>query len=281
MTGAIDILCYFFSHEAIQKYWYDCEELYRVVLWWQMQDRVQGRSLDEFVALLDEAGVEKVLIPATKMMSYKTKKMLWDISPDEVLAVVQSKPDRFVGMAGFNPYSGMAGVQEVEHAVRTLGFRGVHLHTYGFGLELDHRKYYPLYAKCVELGVPVVMQVGHSAEHMPSALGRPILVDTIALDFPDLNIVGAHTGWPWTDEMIALAWKHENVYIGIDAHHPRYLDPSLLRFMKSRGRTKVLWGTNYPVVAHASANYMREHLGLSPEVQDLILRENARKLFGL
>lgn len=278
---AIDFHCNLFTPESIQKNWYDQPEIHRLIKWWRMEDRVQGRSVDDFVAMMDEAGLEKALIPAIRMMSYQKKVMVWDIQEEEVHAVVKRYPDRLVGLCGFNPLEKMDGVRRVERAVREFGFRGVYIHTYGFGITLDDRLYYPLYAKCVELGIPVSMQVGHSAEHMPNELGRPIHLDNVALDFPELNIIGAHTGWPWTEEMISLAWKHENVFLGIDAHHPKYLEPSIVHFMKTRGQNKVLYGTNYPAVYHKdSIDSIRNDLGLSEKVVDKVLRGNATRVYG-
>ena len=66
----------------------------------------------------------------------------------------------------------------------------------------------------------------HSAEFMPSACGKPLLLDDIAIWFPELRLVGGHTGWPWTEELIAMAWKHPNVYIAVSGHSPQYWDPS-------------------------------------------------------
>lgn len=278
---AIDIMCYLFTREAIKRDWYEQEEMVRVIRWWHLEEQVRGYTVPEFVALLDEAGVDKVCIPAVKIMSYRTRQMIWDTSLAEVVEVVEQRPDRFVGFAGFNPFEGMRGVREVERAVRVHGFRGVYIHSYGFGLPVNDRRFYPLYTKCAELGIPVSMQVGHSAEHMPSEMGRPIHMDDIALDFPELTLIGAHTGWPWADELIALAWKHENVYIGIDAHLPQYLDPSLIRFMKGRGQDKVLYGTNWPVISHKSSLEQLDTLGLSAPVKAKVLRENAARLFRL
>ena len=279
---AIDFHCNFFTPEAFKKYWYDQEEMYRVIKWWHMEERTKGHTPDAFVAMMDDAGLDKALVPAIRMMSYQTKKMVWDIQEEEVSEVVKQHPGRLYGLAGFNPLEKMDGVRRVERAVRDLGFKGVYIHTYGFGIPLNDRIYYPVYAKCVELGVPVSMQVGHSAERMPSEYGRPIYLDTIALDFPELKLVGTHTGWPWTEEMSALAWKHENVYLGIDAHHPKYLEPSLLHFMKTRGQDKVVYGTNFPAVMHKdSIACIRNSIGLSEKVAEKILHANAARVYGL
>jgi predicted TIM-barrel fold metal-dependent hydrolase len=279
---AIDFHCNLFTPESIRKNWHGAPEMARLIRWWKMEERVQGRSVAEFVQMMDRAGCDKVLVPAIRMFSYKEKTLVWDITEEEVLETVQAAGGRVVGLAGFNPFKGMHSVRQVEKAVREYGFKGCYVHPYGWGLPLNDRKFYPLYAKCAELGVPVSMQVGHSAEHMPNECGRPIYLDDIALDFPELRLIGAHTGWPWTEEMISLAWKHENVYLGIDAHHPKYLEASLLNFMKTRGQNKVIWGTNYPALMHEEAiRVVRTDLGLSDKVAEKILHGNAARVYGL
>lgn len=279
---AIDFHCNLFTPESIRKNWHGASEMARLIKWWKMEERVQGRTVAEFVQMMDRAGCDKVLVPAIRMFSYKEKTPVWDITEEEVLETVRQANGRVVGLAGFNPFKGMQSVRQVEKAVREYGFKGCYVHPYGWGLPLNDRKFYPLYAKCAELGVPVSMQVGHSAEHMPNECGRPIHLDDIALDFPELRLIGAHTGWPWTEEMISLAWKHENVYLGIDAHHPKYLEPSLLNFMKTRGQNKVIWGTNYPAVMHEEAiRIIRTDLGLGDKVAEKILHGNAARVYGL
>ena len=85
---------------------------------------------------------------------------------------------------------------------------------------------------------------------MPSEPGRPIpYVDEVALAFPELKIVCGHIGHPWTDEMISLAWKYENVYIDTSAYLPRYYPQQLTHFMNSYGQNKVLFGTNFPMLS--------------------------------
>lgn len=278
----IDFHCNLFTPESIEKNWFGAPEMMRLITWWKMENRIKGKTVAEFVKMLDEAGCDKAFVPAIRMYSYKRKCMVWDITEEEVLEVVKASGGRIVGLAGFNPFQGMESVRQVERAVKEYGFKGVYIHPYGWGIPLNHRQWYPLYAKCAELGVPVSMQVGHSAEHMPNEFGRPIHMDDIALDFPELNIIGAHTGWPWTEEMISLAWKHENVFLGIDAHHPRYLEPTLLQFIKTRGQNKVLWGTNYPAVMHKDAiEVIRNELDIPEKIVEKILHKNAERVYKL
>ena len=121
----------------------------------------------------------------------------------------------------------MAGCGNSSAAVREYGFVGAHLYPHWFELAPDHARYYPFYAKCCELDVPIMMQVGQcldlpararAAERRPADHARPV-----ACDFPELKLIGIHIGMPWTEEMIAMAWKHENVFIGSDAYAPKLL----------------------------------------------------------
>ncbi len=169
--------------------------------------------------------------------------------------------------------------------MRDYGFIGAHFYPHWFELAPDHAKWYPFYAKCVELDVPIQLQVGQSMVYDPRyprrSVGRPITLDTVACDFPELKIVGIHVGIPWTDEMIAMAWKHANVYIGSDAHSPKYWPASFVHFIKSFGKDKVLFGTDFPVLDFERTMKEIDALGFSDEVRAKFLRDNAIKLYKL
>ncbi|MDY7035084.1 MAG: amidohydrolase family protein [Thermodesulfobacteriota bacterium] len=280
---AIDFMGYPFTKEYFENHWFNTVELMKLAKWWGFEDRVRkGWTPEEMVELMDEAGVEKHCMVQFIMRSYQDQKVVVDVKPEEMTRIIEKFPDRFIGFAGINPHKKMEGVREMERGIKDHGFKAAYLHVYGFGIPIDHKLLYPFYAKCEELGVPVSMQVGHSAEAMPSALARPILMDDIALDFPKLTLVGSHTGWPWCEEMIAMAWKHDNVYIGMDAHMPRFWDPSLLTFVKTRGRDKVIWGTNGPTAfTHEHILKQINELNLKEEVKRKLLRDNARKVLKL
>lgn len=278
--GAIDYWCNLFTDEGIKQTFEDPKEVADVVEWWGL--KFTGKTVDQFVADMDAADVDVVMIPSAKMSSFDTGQLIWDVSEEQVAEVANAAPaGRIKGLFGIDPREGMAGVRRLEEWVKEGTFIGAHLHPYGFNIPVNHRRLYPFYAKCAELGVPVVMQVGHSAERMPSAMGRPILIDDIALDFPELTIVGAHTGWPWVEELVALAWKHRNVYIGTSAHHPKYWDPALVAFANTRGRGKVLFGTDYPVMEYQDALDAIDQLPLRDAARDLVKGDAARSIFNL
>src|SRR5262249_21976778 len=110
------------------------------------------------------------------------------------------------GVASVDLYQPMAAVRELRRCVPELGFRALPIVPWLWALPPDDRRYYPLYADFIELGIPFCLQVGHTGPMRPSEPGRPIpYLDRVALEFPELTIVGGHIGWPWTAEMIALA----------------------------------------------------------------------------
>ena len=240
---------------------------------------VYGMEAEEMIAAMDEAGFEKTFLAAMKMWSHRDNKLIWAPPVEKVYELTQKYPGRFVGLAGYNPFRIKDSLDELEKAVKEYGFKGVYAHTLGFGIPPNDRRMYPCYAKCVDLGIPFALQVGHSAEIMPSEPGRPIYLDEVALDFPELTIIGSHTGYPWCEEMIALASKFPNVYADCSAWPPRMLNKSFVEFMGRVGRSKVLFGTNGLGFKDIKEEFLQ--LGLKEEVNRAIFRENAVKVYKL
>lgn len=231
-------------------------------------------SATELVEAMDASGVEIALIPAQMAGA-------WEVPYEVVVDELTSRyPDRLFGMAGIDPRRITRGVQKIERAVRDLGFVGAHLYPHWYGLPPDDRQFYPFYAKCCELDIPVQIQVGLAFQTDLRSVGRPGAIDTIAVDFPELRIVGIHTGYPWEREMVAVAWKHANVYVGADTHHPRTWSTDLIDFIRGDGREKVVFGTNYPCLAFADALAGVEELVLG-EAMEMLLSGNARRIYGL
>ena len=253
-------------------------------------DKVKGKhdsggiSLETMLEQMDAAGIEKGFLVAAKSGRLGLPGS-YHMPPEVVAKAVEQYPDRFYGLVGIDPFQGMDGVRALEHAVKELGFIGAHLYPHWFGLAPNYAKYYPFYAKCVELGIPVQMQVGQSliyAKDQPCrSVGRPICIDDIACDFPELKLIGTHVGIPWTDEMIAMAWKHENVFICTDAHSPKYWPESLVKFINSYGQNKVIFGSDFPVLRFKRTIEEIDALGLKPHVREKFLRENVKNLYKL
>jgi len=248
------------------------------------RETIEGISLEEMIRRMDRAGIEKAFLVASKV-GPRGHRSTYHLPYELIASAVQQYPDRFYGLAGIDPTEGMSGVRQLEYAVRTLSFIGAHVYPHWFELPPDHAKYYPFYAKCVELGVPIQLQVGQSmvyaADYPRRSVGRPIALDAVACDFPELVIIGIHIGIPWTDEMIAMAWKHRNVYIGSDAHSPKYWPPAFVHFLNTYGQDKVIFGTDFPVLGFDRTRREIESLSLCPEAKAKLLRENAIRVYSL
>lgn len=235
---------------------------------------------EAMIAAMDEAGIATVLATDLLAWSYARQERFALDMTEEIQALSERHPGRVYGLADYDPHRIRASLEKVERDVTERGFVGVYVHIYGFDVPLDHRTMYPLYALCEGLGVPVSMQVGHVLEAMPSEHGRPIQLDRIACDFPELTLVGTHTGWPWVAEAVAVARKWPNVHLSTSAWLPSQLDADFVAFLRSRvGAEKVLFGSNGLDWQRYLAEF--EELGLREDTLRAVLVENPRRVFGL
>ncbi|MER3426664.1 MAG: amidohydrolase [Pyrinomonas sp.] len=278
MNRVIDIVVNLWTKDVTQNYTPALDEFWRLV---KVEEQTHaGIPLEEQIRRMDAAGIEKGLLIATT--GGEVGSSIFFEKPAELIAeVVTRHPQRFKGVIGINPSRIMTWLGKLERAVREFGFVGAHLYPHWFKRRPDDRSYYPFYAKCAELGVPVQIQVGHSAQRFLPTVAHPMALDRIAIDFPELKIIGIHIGYPWTEAMISVAWKHPNVFIGSDAHAPRYWDTSFVRFINGRGQDKVLFGTDWPIVDFERAMREIEALELRETAKRKFLFENAVRVYEL
>jgi predicted TIM-barrel fold metal-dependent hydrolase len=173
----------------------------------------------------------------------------------------------------------MRAVRELRRAVREHGFRALKLLPYLYDEPPNSHIYYPLFAECIELEIPVLVLTGHTAVLARSEVGRPSHLDDVALFFPELTVIAGHAGHPWTNELISLAWKHSNVYIDTSGHRPKYFSPELKHFLNSYGRDKVMFGTGYPLMAYADTLAEMRELGLRPDALENVLWATAARIW--
>jgi len=247
-------------------------------------DLMAGLSLEEIIEKMEEAGIDKAFLIAARAGRVGLPGCYH--MPYSVVADASAKyPERFYGLAGIDPFEGMDGVRAFEDAIKNMGFVGAHLYPHWYELAPDHAKYYPFYAKCCELNVPIQMQVGqsmvYSQEYRTKSVGQPIALDAVACDFPELKLIGIHVGIPWHDEMISMAWKHENIFIGCDAHRPKYWPKSFIHYLNSYGQDKIIFGTDFPVLEFKKTIDDIDALGLKSEVRKKLLRDNVIRVYGL
>ena len=233
------------------------------------------------LATMEELGYSHLSICATKMWSYYYHRDFILNYPIELVhEAAQESGGKIMGAASYDPFRIMESLRDIDRAVKDFGFNYVWFHPLSYGLAPNDRRFYPLYAKCVELDIAVGMQVGHSAEVLPSDCGRPMLADDVAIEFPDLRINLSHTGWPWVDEWCSMLWRHPNVYGDISAYYARSLDDRLIKFMdSSRGRDKVLFGTNGLGLRRCKEEFLA--LDIGEDTKRKVLYDNAVRFLKL
>ena len=281
--GAIDVVCNLFTPQEVQNGQTGVDEYFLDQVRFPQELR-PGVPIETYLEKMDRAGIQRSLLIAVRAGDMRIKGS-FEISYERVAEMCQKYPDRFSGLAGVDPTRGMQSLRDLEQAVKEYGFVGAHLYPHWFGLPPDQARYYPLYAKCCELDIPIMMQVGHclryQRERILPSVGRPITLDQIAIDFPELVLIGIHIGYPWTEEMISVAWKHENVYIGSDAYAPRHWPEPFVHFINTWGKDKVVFGTDWPVIDPERATKEISELELRPESKQKLLRDTALRIFRL
>ena len=282
-AGAIDIVVNAFTPLEVEnkQTGFDANFMAQV----RMPEEMRGGvSVEDYLRKMDAAGIERSLLIAVRA-GEPAWQGSFEIPYQQIAQYCDAYPDRFSGLAGVDPTRGIQQLKELDHAVKELGFVGAHFYPHWFRMPPDSALCYPIYSRCEELGIPIMMQVGQNLIYqkdvrLPS-VAKPILLDQVAIDFPNLVLIGIHIGVPWTDEMIAMAWKHENVYIGIDAYAPKHLPASLKHYMNSYGSHKVMFGTDWPVIdPERAVSEIHEH-ALRPESLEKVMRGNAVKVFRL
>jgi uncharacterized protein len=283
MVQAIDIVCNLFTEQEVRlgQTGFDAAFMEQVRMPPEMRN---GVSVDAYLEKMDRAGIQRSLLIAVRAGDMRVKGS-FQIAYERVAEVCAKYPDRFSGLAGVEPSEGMQGIRDLERAVRDFGFVGAHWYPHWSGIAPDAPQIYPYYAKCCELDVPIMMQVGHNLiyqkdRRLPS-VGRPITLDQVAIDFPELKLIGIHIGIPWTDEMISMAWKHKNVYIGVDAYAPKHWPASLVHYLNTYGREKVIFGTDWPVIDPERGVREIQAFDLRPESYQALMRDNALRVFNL
>lgn len=211
------------------------------------------------------------------------------IANREIARQAAEHADVLIPFASINPARGAEGIKEAKILVEEYGVRGFKFHPNLQGFFPNDPLAYPLYEAIEELGVPALFHTGQSGigSGMPGSGGirlkysNPIVLDDVAVDFPELKIIMAHPSFPWQDEALAVAARHTHVYIDLSGWSPKYFPPQLVQYANTLLRTKVLFGSDYPMIPPDRWIADFEKLAIKPEVRPLIMRDNALRLLGL
>lgn len=211
-------------------------------------------------------------------------------SNDEVAALMVRYPDTFTGIASVDPWKGQVAITEVIRAVRDLGLRGVKFQPITQAFFPSDRRFYPLWDTISSLGVPAIFHTGTTGVGRGSPggrglhlkYGRPVPdLDDLAADFPGLQIVAAHPGWPWHEELLAVVQHKKNVFMDLSGWGPKYLPSITVKYAKSLISEKVLFGSDFPLLSPDRWLEDFSGLGFKDAPAQLILRDNAAQLFGI
>ena len=235
----------------------------------------RGMSIADFVALMDRAGVQVGVLRASNAV---------------IADILASYPARFIGLASISPHDGMRGVRELVRLVKEHGFGALRVSSLYNMLPASDRRYYPLYAKCVELDIPVRIYASMNyANDRPYDLGHPRHLDQIAVDFPELRLIAGLGGWPWVNEMVALLRRHPNLYCDTASHRPKYFGvrgsgwEQFLQFGNTLLQDKIMVGLSWEAFGLPMEDLIEEYaaLPLKASVLDKWLFGNAKNFFRL
>jgi len=233
-------------------------------------------SVESTLQAMDEAGVDIALLSAW----YGPEGAL--ISNEEVERQIDVAPARFRGLVGVDLTDPMGAVREIRRRVDRKRFVGARVIPWLWDLPPNDRRYYPVYAACVDAGVPFCTQIGHTGPLKRSETGRLIpYLEDVKLDFPELTVVGGHVGFPWLDELVTLTVKFPNFHVDTSAYALHRLPPDFVRWMKGIGKSRVMFGTNWPMLTPKQCLAGLGELGLSVEQSAAFLSGNARRVFSL
>jgi predicted TIM-barrel fold metal-dependent hydrolase len=211
------------------------------------------------------------------------------LSNEEIAEAAAQYPDVLIPFGSIDPARGVAGIRAARRLVTDHGVRGFKFHPSFQDFEPNDRRHYPLYAELETLGVPALFHTGQTGigAGLPGGRGiklrysDPMLLDDVAADFPGLTIIMAHPSVPWQDAAISVATHKANVYIDLSGWSPKYFPPQLVRAANTLLKTKVLFGSDYPLLR--PERWMKDFadLEIKDEVKPLIMKENAIRALGL
>jgi predicted TIM-barrel fold metal-dependent hydrolase len=211
------------------------------------------------------------------------------LSNEEIAEGAAENADVLVAFASIDPAKGRAGARAFRRLVEDHGVRGLKFHPSTQAFAPNDRSAYPLLEVAQEHGLPAIFHTGQTGigaglrggGGVRLALSNPMLLDDVAVDFPDLTIVMAHPSFPWQDEALAVATHKPNVYIDLSGWSPKYFPPQLVRYAGSLLQDKVLFGSDYPLITPDRWLADFAKLDIKPHVRPKILKENAVRVLGL
>ena len=211
------------------------------------------------------------------------------IPNDEIADAARDNADIMIAFASIDPHKGRLGAREAEELIKGGIVKGFKFHPTCQGFYPNDRMAYQLYEVIAHHKLPAIFHTGHSGigtgmrggGGMRLKYSQPIHIDDVAVDFPDMTIVLAHPSWPWTDEALSIALHKPNLYLDLWGWMPKYFPPQIVQYANGQLRSKMLFGSDFPLIAPERWLAQFTEVGFKPEVHDLILKKNAMRVLGL
>lgn len=244
-------------------------------------ERMCALPFDDFLREMQRSGVSKAVLQAE--YSFGDVELL----NRTVAQKVAENPDLLIGFAGIDPLSSQNLVGDLDRYVEQWNMKGLNLQPWVQGWYPNDERLYPLYSYCQQAGMPVTIHTSlNFALHRKIDYGHPLYLDEVACDFPDLTIVANHGGWPWVNDMVAVAWKRPNVYLEIGAVSPKYIARPgtgwelFLTYGNSLLQDQILFATD-SLIPHQRAVREVDELPFKDQVKEKLLYRNAMRILGL
>ncbi len=270
----------------------DPEQLYATMRQQLLRDEESKRSLTMPASYMFHevpehvADADPVAVTLTEMDRFGVEVGLVSLTaaPEAAERALTDHPHRFVASYTSDPNRGMDDIRDLVAAHAAWGVRAVSVFPHGLSpqVAIDAPRMYPLYAKCVELGLPLFMTVGIAGPRVPSLCQKVELLDQVMYDFPDLVVVMRHGAEPWVDLAVKLMIKWPNLHYSTSAFAPRYYPPEIIEYANTRGASRVMYGGYFPMGLPLERIMTElDDVPFHDDVFPAFLRDNARRVLGL
>lgn len=242
-------------------------------------------KMPEIIELYREAQIALVLFTVDCESGMGAKR----VSNYEVAEQAAKNDDICIAFASIDPHKGKYGAREARDLVENHGVKGFKFHGIAQNAHPADRMAYPIYEVIAEYGLPAIFHTGHSGMGtgmrggggMRLKYGQPMLVDDVAVDFPDMKIILAHPSWPWVDESLSMALHKTNVFIDLSGWSPKYFPKQVIQYANTQLKHKMLFGTDFPLIHPDKWIAAAAEVGFRDEVMPLIMKDNAARVLGL
>jgi predicted TIM-barrel fold metal-dependent hydrolase len=242
-------------------------------------------KIPEIIELYREAQVGFCLFTVDAESGMGAKR----VSNYEIAEYAAKHSDIVSPFASIDPHKGKLGAREARDLIENAGVKGFKFHHIAMNCHPADPMGYPIYEVINAYKLPVIFHTGHSGMGtgmrggggMRLKYGEPMLVDDVAVDFPDMKIILAHPSWPWVDESLSMALHKDNVFIDLSGWSPRYFQPQIIRYANTQLKHKMLFGSDFPLIHPLKWLEAAKEVGFKDEVLPLIMKDNAARVLGL